>query len=541
MPKAVLIGLDGATFTILDPLMERGVMPFLRHFAQRGVRAKLRSVIPALTPPAWTSLMTGKRPGQHGVFDFFQRDSVDSDFVRLADSRDIGSATIWSLASDHGKRVIALNFPVTFPAPAVDGCIVPGGWMPWRQLRLGCHPPGLFDRLRALPSFSPRELALDMALEEKAIEGCASEEYADWVSLHTRREQRWLDILRYLMQTEPADLIGIMFDGVDKLHHLCWRFIDPAFQVARPSAWEQQISQLCERYFRQLDAAIAEIVDLAGPGATVVLASDHGGGPASDVFFVNAWLEQQGFLAWVADTAPTRKSGGSADQSPRLGMGQIARHVYELDWERTVAYAATPSSLGIHIVDRSLGGANGAGSESYRQIQRRLIDGLRALRHPVTGRPVVEAVHTRDEVFAGPFESLAPDLTLSLADGGAVSILRSDTLLSRRREVAGNHRPEGIFLASGPGIRRGASLPDLSIVDVAPLLLYSAEVPVPDDMTGRFPDEVFEPAALHERPVRTATGQGTLPRDGAGVPEPHLEADDEAAVMARLRALGYVD
>ena len=68
--RTVLIGLDGATFTVLDPLMARGVMPFLRDFIAQGVRAPLRSVIPALTPPAWTSLVTGKRPGQHGVFDF---------------------------------------------------------------------------------------------------------------------------------------------------------------------------------------------------------------------------------------------------------------------------------------------------------------------------------------------------------------------------------------------------------------------------------------------------------------------------------------
>jgi len=191
MTKALIIGLDGATFTVLDPDMERGVMPFLRGFVERGVRATLRSVMPPLTPPAWTSLMTGKRPGNHGVFDFFQKESPESEYLRLADSQDIRSATIWSLASDHGLRVTALNFPVTFPAPAVNGSVVPGGWMPWRQLRLGCHPPGLFDRLKALPSFNAQELAMDAALEEKAVEGCAAEEYADWIALHTRREQRW--------------------------------------------------------------------------------------------------------------------------------------------------------------------------------------------------------------------------------------------------------------------------------------------------------------------------------------------------------------
>ncbi|WP_173380710.1 alkaline phosphatase family protein, partial [Nitrolancea hollandica] len=190
MSKALCLGLDGATFSILDPLMARGVMPFLRDFIQRGVRAPLSSVMPPLTPPGWTSLMTGKRPGQHGVFDFFQKESLEGEYFHFASSQDIQSATIWSLASEHGRRVTALNFPLMFPPPDVNGSVVPGGWMPWRQLRLGCHPPGLFDRLKALPTFDARELALDMALEAKAIEGCADEEYADWIALHIRREQR---------------------------------------------------------------------------------------------------------------------------------------------------------------------------------------------------------------------------------------------------------------------------------------------------------------------------------------------------------------
>ena len=235
MPPTVLIGLDGATWTILDPYMERGVMPFLRDLCARGTRAPLRSIVPALTPPAWTSVMTGKRPGGHGVFDFFQKDDPDSIHFRFASSQDVHSATIWSLASDAGQRIISLNFPLMFPAPDVAGCVVPGGMMPWRQLRLGCHPAGLFDRLKALPGFNPREM-LDMELEVKAIEGCPADEQHAYVEQHITREQRWLEVARHLIREEPAELIGVMFDGVDKLQHLCWRFIDPACRPAEPDA-----------------------------------------------------------------------------------------------------------------------------------------------------------------------------------------------------------------------------------------------------------------------------------------------------------------
>jgi len=282
MGPTLLIGLDGATFTILDPYAERGVMPFLGELMERGSRAVLRSVMPPLTPPAWTSLMTGKHPGQHGVFDFFQKEDPDSIYFRFTSSQDVNSATIWTIASDAGRRVISLNFPLMFPAPPVDGCVVPGGMMPWRQLRLGCHPPGLFDRLKRLPGFDPRAM-LDMELEVKAIEGCPDDEYADWVERHIDREERWFEVLSHLLDTQPAELVAVMFDGVDKLQHLCWRFIDPACRPARPTAWERSMIDRCERYFRRLDAMLAELVERAGPQATVILASDHGFGPTRDV------------------------------------------------------------------------------------------------------------------------------------------------------------------------------------------------------------------------------------------------------------------
>ena len=146
-------------------------MPFLKDFVATGVQAELHSVIPPLTPPAWTSLVTGRSPGQHGIFDFFRKESPDSHHIRFITSQDIGAETIWSVANRHDLQVTVLNFPVMFPPPRINGYSV-SGWMPWRQLRLGCHPADLYDRLKALPGFNARELAMDMKMEEKAIEGC---------------------------------------------------------------------------------------------------------------------------------------------------------------------------------------------------------------------------------------------------------------------------------------------------------------------------------------------------------------------------------
>ncbi len=529
----VLIGLDGATFTILDPLMERGLMPHLGALVRRGTRGELRSIMPPLTPPAWTSLATGKHPGEHGIFDFFQKEEPGSVYFSFASSQDVRSETIWTLSSRRGRRVIALNFPLMFPPPPVEGAVVPGGMMPWRQLRLGCHPPGLFDRLSALPEFEPREM-LDMELEIKAIDGCPEHEYAEWVELHIRRERRWAAVLKKLMREERADLVGILFDGVDKLQHLCWRFIDPACQPAQPSTWEREMIELCERYFTSLDGLIGEIVELAGPQATVVLASDHGFGPTRDVFHVNSWLESKGYLTW-ADEETELPARDDTD----VGFAEMTRHVHALDWSRTIAYAATPSSQGINIVERVPGTDEPLPEETRAKVAIELAEALLQLRRP-DGEPAVAEVWTREQAFAGPYERYGPDVSMVLADGATMSILPSDTLLARRPQVRGHHRWEGIFLAAGPGIREGARVQDISIVDIAPLLLHRLGLPVPDDMTGRLVSEILVPGELERNPLRHEPAS-TPPSAPSVDVEADLAPEEQAAVMERLRALGYVE
>src|SRR5581483_9406827 len=132
MTKTLLLGLDGATFSILDPLLQAGVMPHLQRFIQRGTRAELLSTTPPVTYPAWTSLVTGHYPGQHGVFDFVQgQEMPEGIFVRPVDSRDIQCETIWSMASRQQQSVTSLNFPVMFPPRPLNGFMVPG-FVSWR-------------------------------------------------------------------------------------------------------------------------------------------------------------------------------------------------------------------------------------------------------------------------------------------------------------------------------------------------------------------------------------------------------------------------
>ena len=530
--RTILLGLDGATFTILNSLMEQGVMPFLQKFIAVGSHGVLESTVPPLTPPAWTSVMTGRSPGNHGIFDFLRFESPDSRYLTLNNSRDIHCETIWSMVSRQGLKAASLNFAMMTPIRPISGYIIPG-WTPWRYMKRVFYPDKLYDRLKELPGFNMKELAMDVNMDEKAIEGCSEDDYEDWIQLHIRRDQRWFEILCHLIQEDSCHLMAIVFDGVDKIQHLCWRFLDPALLPEQPSPWEKKIRALCLDYFRQLDGFIADAVTLAGPEANVFIVSDHGFSATNEIFYLNTWLNRHGYLEWEDDAQADTSIFG------KLGLEVPRRQPYLINWSKTTAYAVTPSSNSIHICVAGRMGEQGIPPEDYQRFRQELSEKLRQFIDPKTGEPVISDIRTREQIFAGSRMQEAPDLTLTLRDGGFVSILKSDVLLESRPEPLGTHHPQGIFIAAGPNIRKGLSLGQLSILDVAPTLMYSLGMSVPEDLEGHVIGEIYESSLLQKNPVRI--GEATLPPEPFPQRSGEEDIQEQAEILSRLKALGYME
>jgi predicted AlkP superfamily phosphohydrolase/phosphomutase len=532
MTDTLLIGLDGATFRLLDPLMADGVMPFLRGFIRRGVRASLTSTINPVTPPAWTTVMTGRSPGQHGVFDFVRADERGGEvYFTLYDARDIGCETIWSMASRQNMRIISLNFPMMFPHPEINGYIVPG-LTSWRHLKLGMRPADLHEQLKELPGLDFREMAWDFEQGKKVVFGIEPDQFASWVEFHIRREQHWFTVAKHLMEHDPCELTAVLWDGPDKLSHICWRFLDPAYLPASPTPWEQHIRDLCVEYFRRLDGYIAELVTLAGLDAKTIIVSDHGFGPSTEELHINTWLHERGYLTWRAP-----KSGEEAASAS--WMRRLKSNFVLLEWQHTKAYARTSSSNGIYIRQSRTPGDGGVAAGEYEAFRDELIRELHTITHPVTGEPIVTRVWKREEAFPGPRMAEAPDLTLVLRDYGFISIRDHSPALQLRDEVSGTHYPDGIFLAAGAGIRQNVSLPPLAIQDVAPAVLHAAGLEVPRDLEGRVPLEMFDRASDEWRDVRIGMPSAAFAQVGApDVPE---DAAGQAAIFERLKSLGYLE
>jgi len=546
MKKVVMIGLDGATFYLLKPLMEAGVMPYLKQFISGGVHGDLISTPNPLTPPAWVSMVTGRSPEVHGIFDFLRPVPGASNVLfRPYDFRDIRCETLWSIANRHGKRVTSLNFYGMSPPPKVNGYII-GGFTGWKHLRSACYPESLFEMLKSFPDFDYKDLGMDINEEKRAMWGLAEGEQEAWLRMHFERDTAWTQFICHLMKTDPTEITALVFDGTDKLQHLFWNYIDPALVEPNPSPEYTYIRNFCLDYYRLIDHSIEKIVNLAGSEANIIMTSDHGFGPTTDVVYINEWLSRNGYLTW-------------SEKAEVDGLGrQASEYVKDnrtlFDLEKTTAYCMTASSNSIFVkVDRS-GTGNGVAPEKYRAFCKELQQKLLDYRHPKNNTAVFVNVYLNEAKLANKhFIETSPDIIVNLHDGGFVSILKSPEIVEERKVIGGTHRPNGIFIGRGSDIKIGEHIDPISILDITPLMLYLAGVPIPSDLEGRMPTEIIKRSSLQNSPV-TYGDRSHSPvlydlekpsnQQPSGDEKPaqkNASEDQKAALMEQLKLLGYME
>lgn len=529
--RTLFIGMDGSTFTILDHLTQgdQPVMPFMAKLFREGTRAVLRSVSNPLTPPAWVSLMTGRTPGNHGLYDFLKASEVNGElYTELYTATDCRVETIWSIASRQGRKVAALNLPFTAPPPRdLNGIILPG-FIPWKHLKRNTQPQDFYSKLKEnLPDFDPKVLAWDFDKEQSAVEKLTDEERKNWVIYHLPREKQWFNAAMYVLTQEQPDLMAVMFDGTDKLQHQIWRFIDPTLdEPDRDSAHFKEMRELSLSYFVLLDGFIRDLVVAAGPEVQVFLASDHGFTAQYEVVRINKFLEEKGYLQYKK--APSAREAELNEKSSFFSV---------IDLDNTTAYCRTPSSNGINIRVARRPGESGIDPALYETVRNKLIADLKTLVDEETGERVIAGIRTREEAFPGAMIENAPDLLLTLRDHGFVSIKNESPAVKKLDEKIGTHHPDGVFIAYGPGINKGQKIEPRSIVDVAATLLYSLSLPVPEDLEGKVPKSVFTEDHLASNPVMA--GEWTKPPSHLQTAD--MSAEEKESLMRQLAALGYAE
>jgi predicted AlkP superfamily phosphohydrolase/phosphomutase len=542
MTDVIVLGLDGATWDVLDPLIADGRLPNIEQARSSGQAGTLESTFPPITAPAWLSMATGQNPGKTGVFYFLNRDDPDSFEFESLSSAAFEGESFWDVLAARGTSVGVFNFPMLYPPYPLgeDGFMVSGFDSPEDETITS--PASLDDELDDLTD----GYEIKVPYAEPKYRSRPDALFDDLVSVLEKRETA----LTYLLTEKQPELFFGVVSVTDWAQHYFWRHHDPAHVLHdpdAPAAHQDALGQLWERVDETV-GAVAEIADRED--ATLLLVSDHGFGPVNQTFHSNAWLESKGFRV-PADTSllqslrsryfPYIRAVAEPVVSAVPPLNDVARSVGkavrgsltdDIDWERTVAFAPR-QNLTCGMLYLLSDDPDDAAA---------VVDALEGLTTP-EGEPLAVEVYRPEDLYEGPKIDLAPDILFTVENFACGVDPRNPTVdeyvadgppsLPRN----GGHRMEGIYVAAGAGVSPGDS-DDADLLDIAPTLLYTMREPIPERMdgsplTGLFTPEFTDSRSVTRRPLSALTASDR---------SSHNRADerDTDAVRERLDDLGYL-
>jgi predicted AlkP superfamily phosphohydrolase/phosphomutase len=539
--KVLVIGLDGATFDVMKPMIRRGELPTISGLIHDGVHGVLESTVPDLSPVAWTSMVTGKRPGKHAIFDFISRQRGSYDF-RSAVGGNRQAKPIWSYLSEKGKLVGALNVTMSYPPEKVNGFVVSGLDSPGLNSTF-TYPPSLRDEINEKVGKYILVNPYALTTRDKHLQG-----------MFEMIDNRFATT-NYLMEKFEWDFFMVVFIATDGVQHFYWKDMDPAHPYHDATTPERFRNAIRDVYMR-VDRGINEILKKLSEDVTIILVSDHGFQPLHKLFVLNNWLIQEGYLCLkkgIMNSDALKKVrilGRKVKDRFNPGSGRRAMRgddfLRSVDWQKTRAFAdGTFGHIYLNVKGREPEGIVDPGRE-YDELCEEFARRLKSITDPDNGNRVVEEVYKGRDLFDGVHMENAPDLVVTDKPTYFVSAsvdrlpmmkdsVGSGNELFQRHVWSGNHKHDGIFILYGPDIRKGYKVDGARIIDIAPTILYLLGQEIPEDMDGKILLDVFSSEYADTHVPVFVKGE-----DVSEAPEEILPDEDEA-IKDRLRDLGYLD
>lgn len=533
-PPMLVIGLDGVDFRYLDRFS--GSLPNLESLRELGAETELNATHPPWTGSAWPSLYTGVDPSHHGAFDFFDYIGAYPDEADVITRHDVCAPAIWDYLTAFDRRSVVVNVPVTHPAEKLDGVLLPGYLAP---ADADGYPPGIRSDLSTAIGKSYKIYSKFETDEEskRKIDG-----YEELIQMRA-------DAASHLLEAENWDFAFVQVQKTDAVFHNATSIDD------------------FRRIYEAADDLVGRLVDTCDSDPNIVVCSDHGIGPVTGyTLSVNELLHEHGYLTITPDS--TNKSlssvkGGMTEKSTtysnlvtqfvgisrkaglkpsaiyhgaqRLGIeDQLIRILPEpliqtleqgVDWRESEAFCRRGSEQGVRI---NLKGRDPEGVvplERYEQVREEIIELLSTQTTP-EDEPIFEFVCRREERYDGPYTENACDILFRTTEMNHTisTSLYGPTMIPID---SFDHKDTGIFLAAGPDINDSWTCSELSILDIAPIVISLLNQPIPERLHGQVPDGL----------ISTSTDRQSydISREFESI-----YSQDQSEVTERLSDLGYL-
>ena len=450
--KMLVIGLDGASPILINKWINN--LPIFQKFMKKGIIGQTVPPVPAQTPVAWTTFMTGKNPGNHGIFSFAIRKEGTYE-RKIIGPEMIKSKTLWHILTEAGKKIVTINIPMT-DIKQVKGVIIPG--FPSSNEGIP-YPRRVKEKIKK--KFKIDKIEGD--LETETLERVETDPDLFFERINKITE-KMAEITLYLVQEEKWDFFMPVFMALDRIQHFFWKYIDPTFQNHRDKNYYNFVKDL----YIKLDKIIGEFLKFVYEDTIVMIISDHGFCPIHTEVIVNDYLRKQGFI-----NLEYKKIDMEQSKAISYGCGDIWLNVKKRD----------PKNLVKQV-------------KEYETTRNRIIECLNKIK--INGRKPIKNIKKREDVWWGKYLNKAPDL-ITFFNIGYQAARRPLITTENNKKLYfntnprwsgghdGTHDPNdvtGIIGIIGPGIPAGKNI-KLHLWDVAPTILSIMNVHIPDDFDGK--------------------------------------------------------
>jgi len=493
-PKMIVIGLDGATWEVIDRLIWEEKLPTLKKLKKNGIFGNLESTIPHITFPAWKSYSSGKNPGKLGVFWFLYPNFEKKCFISN-NSTDFKSYDVWDILGKGGYTSGILDMPGTYPPKRINNFMI--SWGAPKQKNY-TYPPELAEKLES--KFSYRidpEFFFDLD-KEKGIKA-------------TKKiiEQRF-EVAQWLIKENHPDFFHVTIFHIDSVQHVFWKDM-----INKRAPFENVIQDFWELIDRNINELLEKSTD---ENTILMLMSDHGFTETKAVFNISTWMKEEGYLVFnqskitkflsfiglsrerifnivkklklveiVKKTIPKDTSMRILDRFFPPPDDIVSMYSLEnaVDWNKSDVIPLPEGPIYINPKYRG---------KKYEKLRDELVNKIEDIANPITGERLVKKAYKKEEIYEGKYLDIAPDLILlpTLGYEIATPVDTDKTWVFDLKHRAGTHKLQGIFVAKGPGIKEGIEIDNVRIYDIAPTILHIFGLPIPNDIDGRVLTEIFE-------------------------------------------------
>lgn len=432
--KVVVIGPDGTPLSLISSLIAKGELPNFARILGDGSVRPMTSGIPAVSSVAWSCFMTGKNPGKHGIYGFLDRVPNSYD-TYIPNSKAMHSETLWEILSRHGKRVVVMNVPVTYPPRQVNGILVAGFLAP--RLEKATHPAAVGEQLKSMGyrlDVDPWQARED---KDKFLEDL-------YYTLDKREEAMF-----HFMETEEWDFFMLQIMETDRLHHFLWEYMEKGDEKYAPAFLE---------LYHKLDGLLGRLYQRLTEDTTLLVMSDHGFCTMKKEVYINHWLQDRGWLSFTKNPPDSLK---------------------DIDPDAK-AYSMDPGRIFVNLRGREPQGSVDP-SREYEALRKELAEALSELREPESGERMIDRVYKREEIYNGQCSPQAPDLVAMPHRGYDLKGSLKKAVLTDKGVINGTHTyDDAMIYIQGQGINKE----EVAIVDVMPTILRLMDVPIPEDVDG---------------------------------------------------------